>query len=101
MYRFGTSSLSNSVMNIQLRLPIMCMQSNYTLFLSLRIVLLYILVTGKPSLMWCCNLLGTLLIALRGRSTLTVLMAVKLIFCRSSEYSTILENTHKTYRKTY
>lgn len=47
--------------------------------------------TGKLSLQWCCNSLGTLLIALRGRSTLTVLMAVKLRFCRSSEYSTILE----------
>lgn len=49
--------------------------------------------------MWRRNLLGTLLIALSGRSTLTVLMAVKFMFCRSSEYSTILENTNKTCRK--
>lgn len=36
-------------------------------------------------------LLGTLLMALRGRSTRTVRMADRLMFCRSSEYSTILE----------
>lgn len=35
-------------------------------------------------------LLGTLLMALRGRSTRTVRMAERLMFCRSSEYSTIL-----------
>lgn len=35
-------------------------------------------------------LLGTLLIALSGRSTRTVRMADRLMFCRSSEYSTIL-----------
>lgn len=34
--------------------------------------------------------LGTLLMALRGRRTRTVRMADRLIFCRSSEYSTIL-----------
>lgn len=43
------------------------------------------------------DLLGTLLIALSGRSTLTVLMAVKLTFCRSREYSTILENGKKKH----
>lgn len=36
------------------------------------------------------SLLGTLLMALRGRSTRTVRMADKLMFCRSREYSTIL-----------
>lgn len=36
------------------------------------------------------SLLGTLLMALRGRRTRTVRMADRLIFCRSSEYSTIL-----------
>lgn len=35
--------------------------------------------------------LGTLLMALRGRRTRTVRMADRLIFCRSREYSTILE----------
>lgn len=34
--------------------------------------------------------LGTLLMALSGRRTLTVRMADRLMFCRSSEYSTIL-----------
>ncbi len=37
--------------------------------------------------------LGTLLMALSGRRTLTVRMAVRLMFCRSSEYSTTL-HTH-------
>lgn len=35
--------------------------------------------------------LGTLLMALRGRRTRTVRMADRLMFCRSSEYSTILD----------
>lgn len=39
--------------------------------------------------------LGTLLMALSGRRTLTVRMADRLIFCRSSEYSTILEKVDK------
>lgn len=34
--------------------------------------------------------LGTLLMAFSGRRTRTVRMAERLIFCRSSEYSTIL-----------
>jgi hypothetical protein len=37
------------------------------------------------------DLLGTLLMALRGLRTLTVLMAERLMFWRSKEYSTILE----------
>lgn len=52
-----------------------------------------------PHLKCCFNLLGTLLIALRGRSTLTVLMAVKLTFCRSSEYSTILQKDTQSIQK--
>lgn len=35
--------------------------------------------------------LGTRLMALSGRSTRTVLTAEKLTFCRSSEYSSILQ----------
>lgn len=35
-------------------------------------------------------LLGTLLMALRGRRTRTVRIAERLMFCRSREYSTIL-----------
>lgn len=46
---------------------------------------------------WWGYLLGTLLIALSGRRTLTVLMAVRLMFCRSSEYSTIL-GKHAHYK---
>lgn len=39
--------------------------------------------------------LGTLLMALSGRRTLTVRMAVRLMFCRSREYSTTLNTqTH-------
>lgn len=37
------------------------------------------------------NLLGTLLMALSGRRTRTVRTAEKLTFCRSSEYSSILQ----------
>ena len=37
------------------------------------------------------HLLGTLLMAFRGRSTRTVLMADRLMFWRSREYSTILD----------
>lgn len=45
-------------------------------------------------------LLGTLLMALRGRRTRTVLMADRLMFCRSSEYSTILdEKTQRAERE--
>lgn len=43
---------------------------------------------GRPCL------LGTLLMALSGRSTRTVRMADRLMFCRSREYSTILCRGH-------
>lgn len=43
--------------------------------------------------------LGTLLMALRGRSTRTVRMADRLIFCRSSEYSTILDRGYRQREK--
>lgn len=42
-----------------------------------------------------CCLLGTLLMALSGRSTRTVRMADRLMFWRSREYSTILCRGHK------
>lgn len=95
----GTNSLPNSVMNTQLRQPIMCRQPKFTLSFWIIKHLIHFGNRKTRSLKWCCNLLGTRLIALRGRSTLTVLMAVKLTFCRSSEYSIILEKTHKTYKK--
>lgn len=43
----------------------------------------------------CVYSLGTLLMALRGLSTRTVLMAEKLMFWRSREYSTILGRRNK------
>lgn len=44
--------------------------------------------------------LGTLLMALSGRRTRTVRIADRLMFCRSSEYSTILDKQRKDKENT-